>query len=353
MCEKAFWPTDALVQEDCMQMAIDFDQPMILCDEEGNVFAEMNNGWPSGETNHHITNPVVTSTSDGCDEPEFGHDGFWDKEEEDGPVPEGNPHKNMPRIRMAFNHELGQKTTKAIFKALVDAGNTTAATTIRATIWKKYNALKKVRALEIKERAIVEEKEKLLKIIREPLTVIEPTVQFSSATLPPTTIEQEPAKRKVGRPRKPQDPNKIKRGRGRPKSDKPPKSPKPRGRLANEVPKERDLINQLPSVASGAHDELIILNPVNPAMQRSESGCPFTIELPAINKVDTQSWSKVDAGRMKQTLNIEMETVAEIIQRKPRITVAQVKKTNEKRVQTNEEIEMEIFGGLISETDGE
>lgn len=271
--------------------------------------------------------------------------------------------KNMPRIRAALSREIGPKTTKRILAALNEAADPTSASFIRSSIWKKYNAIKRVKVLEQKERCLVAEKARLLGVIRAP--VVTPTL----ATIPstqdkPTTAatsqsnqamdsEQAPVKKKVGRPRKEIDPNAVKRGRGRPKSDKPPKSPKQRGRPSYATLKERELLKQLPTIASGAHDELIILNPVDPSGQRSDNSIPFTIELPAINKNESNGWSKYDAGTLKQKLNVETESVEQIIKRKPEKKKNKRRQARKPNNAAKDAIEIAIFGGVISETEGE
>lgn len=360
-------PIDPAVMSD----KIEFDQPMLICDEAGNIVAELENAWAQ-ETRHNIIDPIISQSTNENQGPAFGQEGFWvnlpnepvnegeedgDKEKTDEEAKESIRMKNMPRIRAALSREVGPKTTKSIFAALKQAADPVRASFVRSSIWKKYNAIKRVKVVEQKERSLKEEKARLLEIIWAPLITPvssasqeNPNVEVSAE--PGQEPEKKPEKKKVGRPRKERDPNAIKRGRGRPKSDKPPKSPKQRGRPSYATLKERELLKQLPTVSSGAHDELIILNPVDPAIQRSDNSIPFTIELPTINKSQSNGWSKTDAGSLKQKLNIETETVEQIKKRKPAKTNKQqhMKKPHN---QVNDEIEIAVFGEVISETEEE
>lgn len=119
-------------------------------------------------------------------------------------------------------------------------------------------------------------------------------------------------------------------------------------------------MTQLPTVSSGAHDNLVKLNPVDPSQQRSESGCLFEIEKPRKNKADSNGWSKEDAKDIKNQLNIAIVTVEELLKAKPpkRQSVLSAKsqtlssKTVAKQFrQMQIELEQSLFGGVISDTD--
>lgn len=208
---------------------------------------------------------------------------------------------NSAKIRRVLMSEIGGKTTNRLFDELNDATTTTEIQLIKNSIMDKFHAIQKLKILEKRELELQISKTKLNNIDRAPVI--------------------------QGINRKPKKAN----------------------------PNCEQLNNQS-AVIPQVNDPAISSNTSTSSANHSKEGCPFTIELPQINKMNMKEWSKGDAGHIRQKVNATVETVEEIVKQKPVKNMDIVDKAASETMcagmdKEREEIEIALFGDLLSESD--
>lgn len=291
----------------------------------------------------------------------------------------------MNKIRAVLSKEIGESKTNGLFELLSSALAANITKKYQDIIIRKYEAVQQLKIIERNEQELKKSKRALNKIVIEPVIDplnMEPPIENvsnqvankvkRSVSRPRKVIDPSIIiiKRPVGRPKKERDPNEKKRGRGRPRIEKPPKIPKKRGRPSFATIREKNSMMQLPNVSSGAHDNLVKLNPLNPSAQRSEAGIPFEIEKPRKNKADSKEWSKEDANQIRKQLNVWIITVEELCKAKPvkrslalnhtsiPINTESVPQTSMESSDVSaqfkemqHELEISLFGGILSDSE--